>query len=371
MARAKNAASAGLRSLADLCVASLAFWALGAAIYFQLDNGLLGIRTDHLIGWGKLSENWFSLLVMVLIATGVVAPAIAERSRLAVPLVLGALLGGVLVPLVGFWSWLGWLANHGFVDVAGAAAVHVTPALCAATAALLVGPRDGKFNRDGSSNMIPGHSLPLILGGTMLVLVGWMPYVLSRATSANASTVAANVMMCAAAAGLAALIVGQIRFGKADVLLTCIGVMGGLVSITAAASSVSTPGAFAIGVTAGLLVPWAAVWIDVTLKIDDPGGVVAIHGVGGLCGLVCAAALPQNPVIERLRLLGIHALGVIVIGITVVALCGATLLLLRAVVSLRSRQADEYDGLDLAEHDINAHPDFQQTMIKSYHLREA
>jgi Amt family ammonium transporter len=318
-----------------------------------------------------VSANWLALLAVTLIGTGIVSPALAERSKLGVTLVLAALLGGVLVPLVAFWTWRGWLVNLGLVDLAGAAPIHLTPALCAATAVLLVGPRDGKYNRDGSSNMIPGHSVPLILTSTMLTVAGWIPYVVGRATAGQAAVVGANVMISAAAAGLSSLIAARIRFGKADVLLTCIGVMGGLVSITAAAGVVGTPGAFVIGAVAGLLIPFMAVQLDLTLKLDDPAGVIAIHGVGGLWALVAAAALPDHSIIERLRLLGIHALGIVVISVTVIALCGSVLLLLRAVTGLRSKEADEYDGLDLAEHDINAHPDFQQTMIKSYHLREA
>jgi Amt family ammonium transporter len=371
LTRAKNAASGGFRSLADLCVASLAFWCIGAALYFQQNNALLGFRADHFIGWSGLSANWFSILSMVLLATGIVAPALAERSKLIVPLVLSAILGGILVPMVAFWTWRGWLATMGFVDLAGAAAIHLTPALCAATAALLIGPRDGKYNRDGSSNMIPGHSVPLILASTMLALGGWVPYVMSRATAVNLSIVPANVMVSAAAGGVVALIAAWIRFGKADVLLTCVGLMSGLVSITAAAGAVGTPGAFVIGAVAGLAIPWLTVKIDLNWKIDDPAGVIAIHGVGGVWALLASAALPPNTVIERLRLIGIHSMGIIVVAITVVSLTGSILLLLRAVTGLRSKEADEYDGLDLAEHDINAHPDFQQTMIKSYHLREA
>jgi Amt family ammonium transporter len=213
----------------------------------------------------------------------------------------------------------------------------------------------------------------LVLTSALLVLVGWVPYVLSRSTLDRAAlaTIPANVIVAATAGGLVALIVARIRFGKADILLTCIGILGGLVAITAAAGSVATPGAFVIGAVAGAVIPWITVTIDLNLKIDDPGSVIAIHGVGGLLALICSALLPRNDLIERLRLLGIHTLGVVVMAITVVCVSGSVLILLRGTTGLRSKEADEYDGLDLAEHDINAHPDFQQTMIKSYHLREA
>jgi ammonium transporter, Amt family len=371
VARAKNVASAGLRNLADLCIAILCFWALGAAVTFQMKSGLLGIEPGYLIGWRGLSPNWFSTLAVVLIATGIIGPAVAERSKLAVPLTMGALLAGLLVPLVLHWTRRGWLSQNGLIDNAGAAAIHLAPALAAATAAVFVGARDGKYNRDGSSNFIPGHSVLMIFLSVMLMLAGWVPYVLSALPAERWAAASANVLVSAAAGGLVSLVVGQLRFGKADVLLTWSGVLGGLVSITAAAAIVGTPGAFVIGLVGGLVVPWMTVTIDLRWKIDDPGGFVAVHGVGGVWALLAAAIVPAMNLGDHLRSLGIQLLGIVVIAITTIALSGALLLFLKATTGLRCKEADEYDGLDLAEHDINAHPDFQQTMIKSYHLREA
>lgn len=371
MARAKNVASAGVRSLADLCVATLAFWALGAAILFQLNNPVFGIRAAQLIGWSELSPQWFSSLAAVFIATGIIAPALAERSKMVVPLATGALLAGLVVPMMLHWTRYGWLGSLGFRDTAGAAAIHFTPAVCAAIAVLCVGPREGKYNRDGSSNMIPGHSVPMILVSVMLMFVGWIPYTLAMEPRAGAVSVAANVMVAAAAAGAISLLIVHIRFGKVDILLTCSAVLGGLVSTTAAAGFVRTPVAFLIGLIAGVLIPWMTVMIDLRWKIDDPGGVIAIHGVGGLWALLAAAIFRPLGSGDYLKVLGVQLLGIVVITLTIGSLTILLMLLLRATSGLRAKEADEYDGLDLAEHDINAHPDFQQTMIKSYHLREA
>lgn len=370
LARAKNVASAGFRSLADLCIATLAFWAIGSAILFQLNNQVIGIRADYLIGWNGLSREWFSMLAVVLIATGTIGPAISERSRLPVPLALGALLAGVLVPLVLFWTRFGWLDELEFIDHAGASAIHLVPALCAAITAVFVGARDGKYNRDGSSNMIPGHSVPMILMSVMLMLVGWVPYMycVERALGPDAG---ANALIAAAAAGAASLVIAWVRFGKADILLTCGGILGGLVAITSAADGVGPPGAFLIGAIAGIIIPWITVFIDMRLKIDDPGGVIAIHGAGAIWGLIAAGLLAPAPIAQRFKLIGIQLLGIFVITVTTIFLAAIVVFALKVFMPLRSKEADEYDGLDLAEHDINAHPDFQQTMIKSYHLREA
>ncbi len=375
MARAKNAASAGVRNLADLCVATLCFWALGSAIYSQQHNGVAGIRLDYLVGWAGLSTNWFPMLALVLIATGIVAPANAERSRLGVPLAAGAMLAGIVVPLVAHWVWRGWLNQIGFIDLAGASAIHLTGASCAATCAIFVGAREGKYNRDGSSNMIPGHSVPMMLLAVLLALVGWVPYMLAAAAMSgrgySADLLAANVFISAAAGGAASLIIGRLRFGKTDVLLACSGVLGGLVAITAAAATAGTPAAFLIGLIAGLLVPWMTVIIDLRWKIDDPSGVIAIHGVGAVWALLAAAIFAPISILDRIRLLGVQVIGTLAVVVIVVVLCSLMLLVIKSITGLRASEADEYDGLDLAEHDINAHPDFQQTTIKSYHLREA
>jgi Amt family ammonium transporter len=275
--------------------------------------------------------------------------------------------------MVLHWTRRGWLgpAHLGFVDAAGAAAIHLVPAICAATAAVFVGPRDGKYNHDGSSNMIPGHSVLMIMVSVMLTLIGWTPYLLSLTSGATGELVLANVVVAAAAGGLVSLIVAYVRFGKADALLTCSAVLGALVAITAAGDSVRTPVAFIIGLVAGIIVPSMTVIIDLRWKIDDPGGVVAVHGVGAIWALVAAALFWPGSAVDRFKLLAVQSLGIGVIAITSVALACAVLLILKATTGLRAKEADEYDGLDLAEHDINAHPDFQQTMIKSYHLREA
>lgn len=371
LSRAKNVGSSGFRSVADLCIAILSFWVLGAAILSQSNNALFGIRADALIGWSGISVKWISYLSLVLIATAILAPAVSERSRLRVPLVLGAILAGLLVPLTFFWTHRGWLLDQlGFIDDAGAAAIHLVPALAAWAAALFIGARDGKYNRDKSANMIPGHSIPLILSGTLLCFVGWLPYVFSASSEPRIES-AANVCIAAAAGGFVAMMSGYLRYRKADILLTVGGLMGGLVSITATADRIGTPAAFLTGAVAGLLVPWVTVFIDLTFHLDDPGAVVATHGAGAIWALMSAAIFVPGTMVEHFHRAGVQALGIVVIAITTLAVVLAALMALRIFGSLRAKEADEYDGLDLAEHDINAHPDFQQTTIKSYHLREA
>jgi ammonium transporter, Amt family len=208
----------------------------------------------------------------------------------------------------------------------------------------------------------------------LLTVIGWVPYMLTaaamRTIEANADIIGAEVFIAAAAGGLGSLIVGRLRFGKADVLLTLGGVLAGLVSITAA-SEIGTPAAFLIGFIAGLIVPWATIYLDTRFKIDDPGGVIAIHGIGAIWALLAAAIFSPLSGSERFQVLAMQIFGIIVVIAVSAILTTILMLILKATSGLRAKESEEFEGLDLAEHDINAHPDFQQTTIKSYHLREA
>jgi Amt family ammonium transporter len=375
LCRSKNAAGMTLRVVADLCAAVLAFWAVGAAVLAQRANGVFAVEWGALLGSSAVTAEQFFSCCVVLVATGAVGGTLAERSKFSVAWAASVLMAGLVVPVAAKWAWGGWLARLGFLDVAGASAVHLSAGVCAAVGAALVGPRTGKYNRDGSANMIPGHNVPLAAAGVLAMLAGWMPYVYGCAWLRGGvhapGAEPMNVLLAAAAAGAASMLLAQLRHGKPDVVLALTGVLGGLVSITAAGGSVGTGSAVIIGAVAGLAVPTAAVALDLLAHLDDPTAGVAIHGVGGLWGTLAAGLFAPAGLVARLKLSGIQLLGAAAVIALAALLSLALFAALRAFVGLRVREADEYDGLDLAEHDIGAYPDFQQTMIKSYHLREA
>lgn len=373
--RSKNSAGAVLREVSDLCVASLAFWLIGAAIFTQERNGFFWIRPDA-VAWRHADVSvMFFLLTTVLVGTGVVGGAVAERGRFFPLWLASALLAGLLIPLGANWVWYGWLHRIGVIDVGGGSWLHVTSAGCALAAALTVGARSGKYNRDGSASMIPGHNVPLAGAGVLGVLIGWVPYlagcVVFTTGLEEVGTAAGDTILAAAAAGVAAMLLGYFRYRKPDVILTLMGFLGGLVAISPAAGAVGPARAVLIGGVAGLIVPLAAIWLDLFARIDDPAGAIAIHGIGGAWGTIAGGLLIHNPLAERLKLGGVQFTAVVVLGVLSFALSIVLFALLKTVTSIRATEADEYDGLDLAEHDIGAYPDFQQTMIKSYHLREA
>jgi Amt family ammonium transporter len=379
LSRSKNAAAAVTRGLFDLCGGALAFWAVGAAILFQQHNAAFGVRTAYLFGW-HLSGQTAGLVafyaVAVLIACAVPAGTLAERSRFF-PAGAGAIvLAAIVIPMTGMWAWGegGWLRRMGFVDVAGASVLHLTAGLTAAVGAMLVGPRSGKYHRDGSASMIPGHNVPLAGAGAMVVFAGWLPYVAGFAVIAKAPAGLAvlDALLAAAAAGMAAMLFGRFRYGKPDVTLALLGLLGGLVAISAGAGRVGPTAAVFIGAGAGVIVPMTSVYLDLIAHVDDPTGAVSIHAVGGLWGtLATGALLPAGSFAAWASHVGVQLAGAAAIAAVALVVAGGTYFALKATVGLRSREADEYDGLDLAEHDIGAYPDFQQTTIKSYHLREA
>ena len=365
--RSKNAAGAALRNATDMAVAALAFWAFGAAIL----NGDWALIFD---ARGHAGAAVFVQLVFVLIATAPVVGAVAERSRFFPSLVAPALLAGLIVPLAARWAWDGWLRRLGFIDHGGSAAIHLTGGLCAAVAAVLIGPRTGKYNRDGSSNFIPGHSAPMASVGVTLMLAGWTPYLL--AASALNATLAPragmNALLAAAAGTLVAVVFTRAKYGKPEIMLAYAGLMGALVAVSAGGGAVSTVGAVVTGAVAGAIVPLATVQLDLVWKIDDPVGAIAVHALGGAWGTLAAGVfVPAGTIAGKFRDVGVQLLGLAVIGALTLALSLAVFAILKRVTTVRLSEGDEWDGVDLAEHDLNAYPDFQQTMIKSYHLREA
>lgn len=390
LVRAKNAGGSLLRHVADLSLAVLAFWAVGLALFNPehlarvVDvNQLFGVHRTTASAPGEMglfhlypaAAGALRAALVSLLAAGIVVGALSERSKFWPSLVPSMLLGAVVVPLLARWAGLnGGLRSEWFHDYAGASFIHLAGAACAGACALIVGSRTGKYNRDGSSNMIPGHNLPLAGVGALLIVAGWLPYLalFGDRAAAPVGMVCLNALLAAAAGGAASLAVGYVRYYKPDISLTVAGILGALVAISGGADVMGNFFAVVTGAVAGAIVPILLIQIDLVWKLDDPTGALAIHGVGGAWGLLATGVFASDlSAIGHFKLLAGQAIAVAITLAFSGGLSALVFLLLKRTPGVRAREADEFDGLDLAEHDIGSYPDFQQTMIKSYHLREA
>jgi ammonium transporter, Amt family len=357
ISRSKNTISCLFRATVEIAVGILGYWLIGSAIR----------GSWHEIAHPMGSAALF-LVATFLIGPAVVSGATLERGRAVVGIAAAILLPGILTPLAWRLLQWNWLVSRGFVDEAGAIFIHVSAGLFAAVAAIAIGPRLGKYNRDGSTNVILGHNLPLASGGILLIFAMWIPYVAGFASNGNVA--ALNAVLAAAAAVVAAAIYCVARYGRSDVFLVFAGLLGGLVAITAGADLLTSSQAVAIGAVAGIIVPYSVVKLDMFWKIDDPSGGIAIHCIGGILSAVAIAILAPGTWGQRIERLGVEGVGLGMIAVLTLVVSGLLFFVLRAVTSVRLSEANEFEGMDLAEYDLNAYPDFQQTTIKSYHLRE-
>jgi len=262
--------------------------------------GLFGAKGFFLTGAGYDTAVFaLFLFQMVFMDTTATIPtgAMAERWKYSAFVIYGLLVGSIIYPVFGNWVWGGgWLSQlganfglgHGHVDFAGSSVVHLTGGVLAFVGASIIGPRLGKYKKDGTPNVIPAHSIPMAMIGTFILAFGWFgfnPGSTLAGTDLRISVVATNTMLAGAFGAFAATLwMWWVRSGKPDPSMMCNGMLAGLVAITAPCAFVNAPGACLIGVIAGLLVVEAALFIERTLKIDDPVGAIAVHGVNGAWG---------------------------------------------------------------------------------------
>jgi len=320
---------------------------------------------------------WTDFLFQAMFAATcatIVSGAVAERVKLHAFMIFTVLFVGVLYCVTGSWKWGGgWLADMGFLDFAGSTLVHAVGGAGALAGAIILGPRIGKYAKDGSVQPIPGHSLPLATIGVFLLWFGWYGFNGGSELSADPagiSYVCMTTTMAAAGGAIGAALISWIFGGKPDLSMALNGILAGLVGITAGPDIPSWLGAFVIcGIVPGILVYFAVLFFD-KLKIDDPVGAISVHGV---CGIYGTLAVAFSGVFE-----GNVSSSQFVIQLIGTAACFATSFvfafvvfsILKATIGLRVSAHEEIEGLDLGEHDMSAYPDFQHTYIKSYHARE-
>jgi ammonium transporter, Amt family len=304
-------------------------------------------------------SDFFFQVVFVATAMSVISGAVAERMKLWAFLLFAVVMTGVLYPVHGYWTWGGgFLDELGFADYAGSGIVHMAGAAAALAGVILLGPRKGKYGPGGKINAIPGANMPLATLGTFILWMGWFGFnggselKVSDVESANAvAMVFANTNLAAASGMIFALMVSQIKFGKADLTMGLNGALAGLVAITAEPSMPSMPLACIIGAIGGIIVVFSIVVLD-KIKIDDPVGAISVHGVVGVWGLL--AVLFSNP---DATILGQLA-GIGVIFIWMFGASFAVWAIIKAVMGIRVSEEMEYQGMDMADCGMEAYPEF-------------
>lgn len=342
--------------------------------------GLFGTKGFFLTGVYDVAVFSLFLFQMVFMDTTATIPtgSMAERWKYASFMIYGVLVGTIIYPVYGNWVWGGgWLATlganfgigHGHVDFAGSSVVHMTGGVLALIGAKMIGPRIGKYNSDGSANAIPGHNMAFAIIGTFILAFGWFgfnPGSTLAGTDLRISVVAVNTMLASATGALAATLwMWFVRGNKPDPSMMCNGMLAGLVAITAPSAFVSAGGASIIGLISGVLVIEAAFFIERKLRIDDPVGAVAVHGINGLWGCLALGLFADgtygdgwNGVAGTVTGLfyggGSSQLVAQIIGVTAnvlyVGLIGFIVFkLIDIIVGLRVSPDDEIEGLDIPE----------------------
>lgn len=373
--RARNAASILMKNLMDLAFGSLSFLLLGFCLLTAEDYflGLVGIpNLGVFTNFADFDHSKFIFnLVFCATAATIVSGAMAERTKFSAYCIYSVVISAVIYPIEAGWVWneKGWLYQLGFIDFAGSGAIHMAGGICAFVGAALVGPRIGKYGKDGKVNAIPGHNITISALGVFILWFGW--YGFNGAAAVNTGELGSIFLTTTAAAcsaAVTAMLVSKIKNGKPDVSMTLNGALAGLVGITAGCAYVDPAGALAIGFVAGFLVIFAIEFIDAVLRVDDPVGAVAVHGVCGCWGTIAVGlfAFPSDNFAGGLLygggigLLKAQAIGVLAISTWIFITIGITFFLLKKLNGLRASVSknEELAGLDSTELDTSSYSEF-------------
>jgi len=379
LTRAKNAANIMMKNMMDFCIGALGYWAIGFALMMGTATGITGlmIGLNGFFLWGDAYdvatiEMWFWQMVFCATAATIVSGAMAERTKFSTYFIASLIVTAFIYPIYGHWMWGGgWLSQLGALDFAGSGVVHCVGGFIALAGAWLVGPRVGKYRKDGTPVGIPGHSITLAILGVFILWFGWFgfnPGSTLAATELRISIIAANTVLAAAAGGVVAMLITWWKYGKPDVPMAGNGVIAGLVAITAGCAWVNPAASVLIGAIAGALVV-ASVWfIDWKLHIDDPVGAISVHAVNGIWGILALGLLADGTYMEVTGLLYGNAgfmVSQIISAVTVFVWAfgmGAIMFyILKKTMGLRVSDREQIEGLDIGEHGMCAYPDFVST----------
>ena len=380
LTRQKNCNNVLMKNIMDFAIGSIIFLVVGFGLMFgESLGGIVGITgfidptSLNLSQFEALSPTVFIFFQTVFCATAatIVSGAMAERTKFSSYLIYTLVISLVIYPISGHWIWGGgFLSKIGFIDYAGSTAVHSVGGWAALMGAVVLGPRMGKYNRDGSTNAIPGHNIMMATLGVFILWFCWFGF--NPGSSLEAAGYIGHIAMTtnlsACAGALVAMFLTWKKYGKPDVSMTLNGILAGLVAITAGCHIVSLYGAIAIGAVGGILVVYGCEILDQKLHVDDPVGAVGVHCLNGVWGTLAVGLFACNtPASEGTlglffgggtALLITQLIGVIIVAVLVCSMSFIMFTLIKKTVGLRVTPQEELAGLDLGEHGSEAYPDF-------------
>ena len=378
LTRAKNAGNIVMKNLMDFCIGTPIYWFIGFGIMFGGTGALIGGLDLFSMKSTDYTTMIFQTVFCATSAT-IVSGAMAERTKFSSYCIYSALISLFVYPISGHWIWGGgWLAQLGFHDFAGSTAVHMVGGVAAFVGAAILGPRIGKYDKNGKPNAILGHSMTLAALGVFILWFCWFGFngcstvALSGDGATNAARIFYTTNLAAAMATVTVLIITWVRYKKPDVSMTLNGSLAGLVAITAGCDTVTPVGAALLGVIAGFAVVFGIEFVDQKLKVDDPVGAVGVHGICGCLGTILTGLFAYYDFGngEKLGLFyggGIHFLGLQILGVVVVITWVAVTMtiifnVLKHTIGLRASAVEEIEGLDIHEHGLaSAYADFALT----------
>ena len=395
--RAKNAVTILAKNFIVFAISSLAFLIIGFGIMFGDGNLFFGTQGLWFVGGADNSPamgqaykgvysalNWtgtpvwakfFFQLVFAGTAATIVSGAVAERIKFGAFYIFSFFMVGIIYPIVGHWIWGGgWLAKLGMFDFAGSTQVHSIGGWAALVGAAMLGPRIGKYAKDGQVTPIPGHNITVATIGTFVLWFGWFGFNPGSTMAADWNAIgriAVTTNTAAAAGAVAASIMAWRFLGKPDLSMILNGSLAGLVAITAPCAFVSVPSSLIIGLVAGVLVVVSVLFFD-RIKVDDPVGAISVHLVNGAFGTLALGLFAEDQFMPGttgnglffgggLKLFLAQLAGVVAVGVFVAVSSWILWSVIKATVGMRVSPEEEIEGLDVGEHGMTAYPDFQLT----------
>lgn len=373
LTRAKNTGNILMKNMMDFCIGTPCYWLVGFGLMFAGAGPLIG-GFDPLIrgayDFGTLPTWCYAIFQTVFCATAatIVSGSMAERTNFKAYCLYSAAISLVVYPISGHWIWGGgWLSSLNFHDFAGSTCVHMVGGVIACLGAALLGPRIGKYGKDGKARAIPGHNMTFCALGVFILWFCWFGFnggsTVAMSTDADmelASLVMFNTNLAAAVATCVAMIFTWIRYGKPDVSMTFNAALAGLVAITAGCDCVTPVGAFFIGAVAGILVVLSVEFFDNVVKIDDPVGAISVHMVNGMWGTIAVGLFSNGGDGVGTGLfygggftqLGVQLLGIVTVAVYALVVMFLIFKLIDKTVGLRVPEEIEIEGLDIHEHGL-------------------